>query len=63
MWWATGPGSPRVALRADLGTQSMESRLWSQKILLIHHMARLEEGDLARMVLEEQLKLDGQGSV
>ena len=34
----------------------MVSWVWSQKILLIHHMARLEEGDLARMMLEEQLK-------
>ena len=54
--WATGPGSPRAALRADLGTKSMESRVWSQKILLIHHMARLEVRDLAIMTLEEQLK-------
>jgi hypothetical protein len=61
LMWATGPGSPRVALRADLGTQSMESRVWSQKILLIHHMARLEEGDLARMMLEEQMKYNWPG--
>ena len=54
--WATGPGAPRVSLRADLGTRSMESRVWVQKILLIHHMTRLQEGDLARMMLEEQQK-------
>ena len=54
--WATGPGAPRVALRADTGTRSMESRVWRQKILLVFHMARLEEGDLARMMLDEQLQ-------
>ena len=52
--WTTGPGSPRVALRADLGTRSMESWVWVQKILLIYHMVRLQEGNLARMMLEEQ---------
>ena len=39
----------------------MESRVWQQKILLVHHMARLEEGDLARMMLEEQRKNDWPG--
>ena len=52
---------PRVALRADLGTRSMESRVWGRKILLIHHMARLQEEDLARMMLEEQQKNDWPG--
>ena len=61
LMWATGPGAPRVALRADLGTRSMESRVWQQKILLVHHMARLEEGDLARMMLEAQRKNDWPG--
>ena len=61
LMWATGPGAPRVALRADLGTRSMESRVWSQKILLIHHTARLQEGDLARMMLEEQKKYSWPG--
>jgi hypothetical protein len=56
LMWATGPGAPSVALRADLGTRSMQSRVWAQKIMLIHHVARLQEGDLARMMLEEQRK-------
>ena len=30
--------------------------MWSQKVLLIHNMAGLQEGDLARMMLLEQRK-------
>ena len=44
-----------------MGTRSMESRVWSQKILLIHHMARLQEGDLAKMMMEEQMKYNWPG--
>ena len=46
---------------ADLVTLSMESRILRQKILLIFHMARLQEGYRARMMLEEQQKNDWPG--
>ena len=54
MLWGTGPGAPRVALRADTGTRSMESRIWCEKIMLIFHISRLEDGELAKDMLEEQ---------
>ena len=46
-----------MALRADTGTRSMESRIWREKImlLLIYHVSRLEDGDLAKDMLEEQV--------
>ena len=53
--WGTGPGAPKVALRADTGTRSMESRVWREKIMLIYHVSHLEDGDLAKDMLEEQM--------
>ena len=55
MLWGTGPGAPRMALRADTGTRSMESRIWCEKIMLIFHISHLEDGDLAKDMLEEQV--------
>ena len=46
--WGTGPGAPKVALRADTGTRSMESRVWREKIMLIYHVSHLEDGDRQR---------------
>ena len=48
MLWGTGPGAPKVALRADTGTRGMESRIWGEKIMLIYHISHLEEGDWQR---------------
>ena len=48
MLWGTGPSAPKVALRADTGTRSMESRIWREKIMLIYHISHLEEGDWQR---------------
>ena len=55
MLWGTGPGAPRMALRADTGTRSMESRIWCEKIMLIFHISHLKDGDLAKDMLEEQV--------
>ena len=55
MLWGTGPGAPRMALRADTGTRSIESRIWCEKIMLIFHISRLEDGELAKDMLEEQV--------
>ena len=51
----TGAGAPKVALRADTGTRSMESRVWREKIMLIYHVSHLQDGDLAKDMLEEQM--------
>ena len=59
----TGPGAPKVALRADTGTRSMESRIWREKIMLIYHVSHLEDGDLAKDMLEEQVSNDWPGLV
>ena len=53
--WGTGPGAPKVALRADTGTRSMESRIWREKIMLIYHISHLEDGDLAKEMMNEQV--------
>ena len=52
--WGTGPGAPKVALRADTGTRSMESRIWREKIMLIYHISHVEDGDLAKEMMEAQ---------
>ena len=54
--WGTGPGTPRVALRADMATRSIQVRIWQQKIQLVYHISHLEVGDLARDMMEEQVK-------
>ena len=33
----------------------MESRVWREKIMLIYHVSHLEDGDLAKDMLEEQV--------
>ena len=50
-----GPGAPRIALRADTGTRSIELRIWCEKIMLIFHISCLEDGELAKDMLEEQV--------
>ena len=52
-----------MALRADTGTRSMESRIWREKIMLIYHVSHLEDGDLAKDMLEEQVSNDWPGLV
>ena len=61
--WGTGPGAPKVALRADTGTRSMESRIWREKIMLIYHVSHLEDGDLAKEMMEEQVSNNWPGLV
>ena len=51
----TGPGAPKVALRADTGTRSMESKIKREKIMLIYYVSHLEDDDLAKDMLEEQV--------
>ena len=52
----TGPGAPKHALRADLGAQNTSLQVWKQKILLIHHIRRLEDTALANMMYKEQVR-------
>ena len=59
--WDTGPGAPKVALRADTATRDMVVRVWKEKILLIHHISNLKDGDLAKMMLEEQSRNNWEG--
>ena len=54
--WGAGPGTPRVAMRADTATRSMQARIWRQKIMLVFHIAHLKVGDLARDMMEEQVR-------
>ena len=62
LWWA-GPGTPRVALRADTATRSMSARIWKEKILLVYHISHLEVGDLARDLMNEQVRQGWPGLV
>ena len=55
MLWATGPGAPKVALRADTATRGMKSRIEREKVMLVYHISHLEEHDLAKEMLEEQV--------
>ena len=61
MLWGTGPGVPRMALIADTDTRSRESRIWCEKIMLIFRISHLEDGDLAKDMLEEQVANDRPG--
>ena len=61
MLWGTGPGVPRMALIADTNTRSRESRIWCEKIMLIFRISHLEDGDLAKDMLEEQVANDRPG--
>jgi hypothetical protein len=54
--WGAGPGTPRVALRADTATRSMVARIWKEKILLLYHISHLEVEELARDMMDEQVK-------
>jgi hypothetical protein len=51
-----GPGAPKHALRADFGMHSMKLRVWRDKIMLVHHIRNLEEGALAKMIYQEQVR-------
>ena len=53
--WGTGPGAPNVALRADTATRSMESRILRDKIMLVCHISHMEDGALAKEMMEEQV--------
>ena len=54
--WGAGPGTPREALRADTATRSMVSRIYKEKVMLLYHISHLEVGDLARDIMEEQVR-------
>ena len=54
--WGAGPGTARVALRADTATRSMMARIWRQKIMLVYHIAHLEVDSLARYMMDEQVR-------
>ena len=43
-------------MRADTATRSMPARIWREKIMLVFHISHLEEGELARDMLEEQVR-------
>ena len=49
-----GPGCPVASLRWETGVLSMKLRVWVEKVMLVRHLRSLEEGSLARSVLEEQ---------
>ena len=41
----------------------MESRIWREKIMLIYHISHLEDGDLAKEMMEEQITNNWPGLV
>ena len=52
----TGPGAPKVSLRADSGTLSMALRVKKEKVMMVKHVRELEDDSLARQMYEEQVK-------
>ena len=44
--WGAGPGT----------TRSMVARIWKEKVLLQYHISHLEVGELARDMMDEQVK-------
>ena len=54
--WGAGPGTPRVALRADTATKSMSARIYKEKIRLVYLISHMEEGSLARDMMDEQVQ-------
>ena len=49
-----GPGTPRVALRAQTGVLAMKYRIWIEKVMMIFHIRGLEEKAMAKKVWTEQ---------
>ena len=41
----------------------IESRIWREKIMLIYHVSHMEEGDLAKEMMEEQVSNNWPGLV
>ena len=52
----TGPGAPKVALRADSGTCSMPMRVKKEKLMMVKHIKELDLDSLAKEMYEEQVK-------
>ena len=52
----TGPGAPKLSLRADFGVKTMKFRVWREKIMLIHHIRTLDKEALASEMYYEQVK-------
>ena len=52
----TGPGAPKVALRADSATLSMPLRVKQQKVMMVKHIRELEDDSLAKLVYQEQVR-------
>ena len=49
-----GPGTPKVALRAQTGVMAMKFRVWIEKAMLILHIRGLDESALAFKIWKEQ---------
>ena len=52
----SGPGAHKQSLRADFGVQSMQVRIWRQKLMLVHHLRSLSQEALASEMYEEQVR-------
>ena len=44
------PGSPKIALRSEIGLLSMGQGIWKASCILVHHLNGLEMDTLANMV-------------
>ena len=51
-----GPGASKHALRADFGTWNMKLRVWREKLMLVHHIRNIEDGSLAKVMYQEQVR-------
>ena len=51
-----GPGAAKLSLRADFGVKNIKLRIWREKIMLIHHIRRLNEEALASEIYREQVR-------
>ena len=52
----TGPGAPKVALRADSATLSMPMRVKKQKVMMVKHIREPEQDSLAKLMYDEQVR-------
>ena len=52
----TGPGAPKLSLRADFGLKSMKLRVYREKLMLVHHLRTLDSEALASEMYSEQVK-------
>ena len=49
--------TPLVALWWDLGTFPIEYKIIARKLNLFHHILNLDEGELSKKIMEEQIKM------